>query len=179
MKKSADEDTISMKHKARVSRKATRSQADQDASQDTGRTKQELYLSVPGEPVGQPRHRVSTIGGRARMYLPTKHPVNAYKAAIRAAFVGAAGKWRTIEGPVHVGIHAWFGIPASWSKKKRAAHVGQYHTQKPDADNVEKTVLDALTDCEVWVDDAQVASCQVIKRWGAQGPQTLIEIVEL
>ena len=113
------------------------------------------------------------------MYLPTKHPVHDYRAAICAAFVRETGQWDTIEGPVHVGIHVWFAMPASWSKKKRAAHAGQYHAQKPDADNVVKAVLDALTDCYAWRDDSQVASCQVIKRWSGQEPQTLIEIVEL
>ena len=113
------------------------------------------------------------------MYLPSKHPVHAFKAAIRAAFIAEAKKWRTIQGPVYVGIHVWFAMPASWSKKKQSAHAGQYHAQKPDADNVMKAVLDALTDCGVWVDDSQVASCHVIKRWAGQGPQTFIEIVEL
>ena len=113
------------------------------------------------------------------MYLPKSHPVHAYKAATRAAFVSEAKRWRTIQGPVFVGIHVWFAMPASWSKKKRSAHAGQYHAQKPDADNVTKAVLDALTDCGAWVDDAQVAFCQLIKRWTGQEPQTLIEIVEL
>ena len=179
MKRYADEGITSTKRKGRGSRKATQSQVDQDASQGTGQTKQELYLSVPGEPVGQPRHRVCTIGGQARMYLPTKHPVKAFKAAIQAAFVENAGKWRTIQGPVRVYINVWFSVPASWSRKKRDSHVFKYHAQKPDADNVVKAVLDALTDCGVWVDDSQVASCHVIKRWAGQGPQTFIEIVEL
>ena len=148
-------------------------------TEEQGQTKQQLHLSVPGEPIGQPRHRVSTIGKRARMYLPTKHPVHDYKAAILAAFISEAKRWRTIQGPVLVGIQVWFGIPASWSRKKRTSHCGLYHAQKPDADNVVKAVLDALTDCEVWVDDSQVVICQVTKRWGWQEPQTLIEIVEL
>ena len=113
------------------------------------------------------------------MYLPTKHPVKAFKAAIQAAFVEHAGKWRTVRGPVRVYINVWFSVPASWSRKKRDSHVFKYHAQKPDADNVTKAVLDALTDCGAWLDDSQVASCQVIKRWAGQGPQTLIEIVEL
>ena len=113
------------------------------------------------------------------MYLPAKHPVNGFKAAIRAAFIANASKWRTIKGPVHVGICVWFAMPSSWNKKKRAAHAGQLYGKKPDADNVTKAVLDALTDCGAWVDDSQVASCLVIKRWAEQGPATLIEIVEL
>ena len=113
------------------------------------------------------------------MYLPTKHPVHAYKAAIQVAFIANAGKWRTIQGPVAVWIHAWFGMPSSWSRKKKLSYYRQYHAQKPDADNVVKAVLDALTDCAVWADDSQVASCHVIKRWAIEEPQTLIEIVEL
>ena len=179
MKKSAGEDTTFTKHRDRGGRKATPSQDDQVASQGTSQTKQQLHLSIPGEPIGQPRHRVCTIGGRARMYLPTKHPVHDYKAAIRTEFITEAKVWRTIRGPVHVGIHVWFSMPFSWSKKKKAAHAGQYHWQKPDADNVVKAVLDALTDCGAWLDDSQVASCQVIKRWAGQEPTTLIEIVEL
>jgi Holliday junction resolvase RusA-like endonuclease len=70
-------------------------------------------------------------------------------------------------------------MPLSWSKKKKALYAGQYHAQKPDADNVGKAVLDALTDCGAWVDDSQVASLPVIKRWAGQKPTTLIEIVEL
>ena len=179
MKKYADEGTTFTKRKGRGRHRATRSQDDRVAEPGTGQTKQLLQFSVPGEPVGQPRHRVSTIGKRARMYLPKKHPVNAFKAAIQAAFIAKAGKWRTIKGPVHVSVFAWFSIPSSWSKKKQAAHAGQYHAQKPDSDNVGKAVLDALTDCGAWVDDSQVASCLVIKRWAGQEPTTLIEIVEL
>mgnify|MGYP003335082307 FL=1 len=148
-------------------------------TEERSQTKQQLNLSVPGEPIGQPRHRVCTIGGQARMYLPKSHPVHAFKAAIRAAFIQEAKRWRTIQGPVLVNINVWFGIPASWSRKKRTSYCGLYHAQKPDADNVVKAVLDALTDCEVWVDDSQVAICQVTKRWAGSEPQTLIEIVEL
>ena len=147
-------------------------------AEELSQTKQDLFLIVPGEPVGQPRHRVCTVGGRGRLYLPKSHPVHAFKTAIRVAFISEAKRWRTIQGPVHVGIHAWFAMPASWSKKKRSAHAGRYHTQKPDADNITKAVLDALTDCGAWVDDAQVASCQLVKRWASDEPATLIEIVE-
>ncbi len=52
-----------------------------------------LTFTVPGEPVPQPRPRVSTRGGFARAYVPAKHPVHAYRDAITAAArtAGAAG----------------------------------------------------------------------------------------
>ena len=137
----------------------------------------ELYFDVLGEPIGQPRHRVSTIGGRARTYLPKSHPVNGYKAAIKAAFIAKASKWKTITGPVHLAVYLQFEMPKSWSKKKRSESQGILHGSKPDADNVLKAVEDALTDCGVWNDDAQVASAFISKR-RSETPQTEIWIRE-
>jgi len=136
-----------------------------------------LLFIVPGEPVAQPRHRVSTIGGRGRLYLPKSHPVNGYKAAIKAAFIEATGKWKTITGPIQLNVYCSFSMPASWSKKKRAELQGALHDGKPDADNVLKSVKDALTDCGVWVDDRQVALAFISKRWSVT-PQTEIWIRE-
>jgi len=62
------------------------------------------------------------------------------------------------------GYHLTFylPIPASWSKKKRAAMEGQPHQSKPDKDNLEKAFLDAILS-----DDAQVWDGRVSKRWSA------------
>ena len=40
-------------------------------------------------------------------------------------------------------------------------HAPTWHTYKPDLDNIEKTLKDALSDIRVWGDDCQV--CQVEK----------------
>jgi Holliday junction resolvase RusA-like endonuclease len=137
----------------------------------------ELNFIVPGEPVAQPRHRVRTIGKRSMLYLPSKHPVHGYKAAIRAAFVAVAGKWKTLLGPVQLSVYCRFEMPKSWSKKKRSGLVGDLHDSKPDGDNVLKAIKDALTDCGVWNDDAQVALAFISKRW-SETPQTEIWIRE-
>jgi Holliday junction resolvase RusA-like endonuclease len=109
------------------------------------------------------------------LYLPKSHPVHTYKAAIRAAFIEAAGKWKTITGPVQLSVHCWFEMPKSWSKKKRAESQGALHDGKPDSDNVLKAVKDALTDAGVWLDDSQVALEFVSKRWSIMS-QTEIRI---
>jgi len=137
----------------------------------------ELNFIVPGEPVAQPRHRVRTIGKRSMLYLPKSHPVNGYKAAIRAAFIEATGKLKTITGPIQLNVYCSFLMPASWSKTKRAKSQGTLHDGKPDADNVLKAVCDALTDCKVWQDDKQVALAFIGKRW-SETPQTEIWIRE-
>lgn len=52
-------------------------------------------------------------------------------------------------------------MPASWSAKKRAAHLGKPHQQKPDIDNLCKAVMDALSP-----DDSYVYVLHATKYWG-------------
>jgi len=63
-----------------------------------------ITFSVPGEPVPQPRPRVSTRGGFARAYVPAKHPVHAYRHSLAAA-ARDAGVTQTDE-PLSVVIDA-------------------------------------------------------------------------
>lgn len=56
-------------------------------------------------------------------------------------------------------------MPPSWPRKKREAMHGQPHQQRPDKDNLEKAVWDALLceDSRVWHTNS------VQKRWSHQG----------
>ncbi len=64
------------------------------------------------------------------------------------------------------GSHVTFilPMPASWSKKKRTELNGKPHQQKPDADNLTKSLLDALFE-----DDAHIWDVRVSKLWGEAG----------
>ncbi len=64
------------------------------------------------------------------------------------------------------GAHITFVIPMpkSWSLKKRAAMRGAAHQQKPDKDNLEKALNDAL-----FSDDTHIWDNRVTKRWGDTG----------
>ena len=64
------------------------------------------------------------------------------------------------------GYHITFIIPMpkSWSQKKRTQLNGQAHQQKPDKDNLEKALLDAIFD-----DDSRVWDGRVTKLWGEKG----------
>ncbi len=55
-------------------------------------------------------------------------------------------------------------MPKSWSKKKREAMDGQPHQQKPDIDNLCKSVLDALHK-----DDSHIYNIRLSKFWGQKG----------
>lgn len=60
---------------------------------------------------------------------------------------------------------AVFPMPASWSRKKRAAHDGTIHRSKPDRDNIDKAILDALyPGC-----DQGIGRGTIEKIWGLSG----------
>lgn len=69
------------------------------------------------------------------------------------------------------GWHVTFVLPmpTSWTKKRRIDMNGKPHQQKPDKDNLEKALLDAIFD-----DDSRVWDGRVSKIWGETG-QIIIE----
>ena len=131
----------------------------------------DLHFIIPGIPVGQPRHRVSSRGGFARLYLPKDNPVHAYKAAIKAAI----GKQQHLTGPIRIEVNAWMPRPkaTTWKTKPMPAYP---HTGKPDADNILKAVLDACNRV-AWSDDAQVYFAIVTKWVCAGGDEPCTEIL--
>lgn len=62
-------------------------------------------------------------------------------------------------------------MPKSWSKKKLAEMNGKPHQSKPDKDNLEKALLDALFE-----DDAHIWDSRVTKLWGEEGQIIIAEI---
>lgn len=127
-----------------------------------------ITLSIPGDPVPQPRPRVSTAGGFARAYVPAKHPVHAYRQAI--ALAAAAAGFREQAKPVSVVIDAVFARPKSHMTKSGVKATAPA-LPRPDVDNLGKAVLDALQD--VMGDDTHVARLVVEKSWGSEGRTTV------
>jgi hypothetical protein len=127
-----------------------------------------ITFSVPGDPVPQPRPRVSTAGGFARAYVPKDHPIHAYRQALAVA-ARAAGVLQAT-GPVSVIIDAVFGRPKSHMNKGGVKPKAPA-LPRPDVDNLGKAVLDALQD--VMGDDTHVARLVVEKSWGTEGRTTV------
>jgi Holliday junction resolvase RusA-like endonuclease len=134
-----------------------------------------MKLFSPGEPIAQPRVKVSTKGGFARAYTERDHPIHVYKQAVRLAYVNAGGE--VLEGPVSIKIVCLFDRPKSHSKKRR--QYTEPKTTKPDLDNVGKAILDALNEI-AYNDDGQVFMLTVAK-WYV-GPcdsvGTIIEVTQ-
>lgn len=138
----------------------------------------EITITVPAVPVAQPRPRATSFGGHARVYQPSKHPVTAFKATVRMAFQSAyAGA--PLTGPLRCDCLFVMPRPKSLIWKTRPMPRVP-HTAKPDRDNLDKSVLDALKGL-AWIDDSQV--CQGnIQKWIASGdeqPHAVITITPL
>ena len=136
-----------------------------------------ITFNVPGQPYGKGRPRVGNVRGRARMFTPEKTVSYENKVAFVAqqAMAGAA----LIEGAVDVSLFIVCQIPASWSKKKQAAATAGaiFPTTKPDIDNIEKIIYDAINGV-VWKDDVQVVDVKKVKRYGpVPGVNVRIEVL--
>ena len=127
-----------------------------------------ITFTVEGDPVPQPRPRVTTQGGFARAYVPKGHAVHAYRSAIATA-ARAAGLCETGE-PLNVVIDAVFARPKSHMRKS-GVRADAPRLPRPDVDNIGKAVLDALQD--VIGDDTCVARLVIEKAYGSVGMTTV------
>ncbi len=126
-----------------------------------------LSFIIPGDPVGAPR--------MTRRDKWKKRPCVLRYFAWRDAARLAAGKLPEAEQIFTLSWKAFFSPPVSWSKKKRTAAIGTLHRKKPDRDNVDKAILDAL-----FLEDSAIAYGTIEKRWDtAERIEIEIEYEEL
>jgi len=122
----------------------------------------QIQFFVNGEPKGQPRARAFAMkrGNKVlvRMYDPST--AEGWKTAIAAA-AKAHCPFPAWTGPVALSTTFIFPRPKSHFRTGRLAGIlrpdaPKYHTGKPDRDNLEKAVMDALKMLGFYRDDSQV-----------------------
>jgi len=123
-----------------------------------------IEFHVPGAPVGKGRPRIGRVGAHARMFTPAK--TVSYESTVALAAQQAMYGRPLLTDAVGVAMAIDCPIPVSWSKRKQAdaLHGRIYPTTKPDIDNVEKAIFDALNGV-VWRDDVQVVRVTKSKRY--------------
>jgi len=132
-------------------------------------------FTIPGPPVGKGRPRMTARHGIARSYTPAK--TVAYEQLVREAWLHA-GSHAVFppDVPLWVWVHAWFAVPKSASKARRAALLDRgWCLKKPDGDNILKVVTDALNGI-AYHDDAQVVDARVLKRYTDGEPRVVVKI---
>jgi len=131
-----------------------------------------MKFKVNIKPMGKASVRVTRNG--SHMPQTTKDFMNNIAWEFRKAFVGH----RISLKPIRMDITATFAVPPSISKKERLRRLEmKYHTFKPDRDNIEKGVQDALNGL-AYKDDSQVCDGRTLKLWGEED-SVEIEIVEI
>lgn len=134
-----------------------------------------INFTVPGEPRGKGRPRFSGSG-----HTYTDSETRAYKNKIIAYYRKACGAFRFPETAfLSVDVVAYLPIPKSATKAQRAGmEDGRIlPSRKPDVDNIEKAVLDALNGV-AYKDDAMVHRTSCAKFYGAE-PRLEITIKEV
>lgn len=129
-----------------------------------------LYFFVAGLPIPQPRGRARNMGKFARVFnAPGKH--DDWKMIVRnearLAWVASDPEIIPIPwaGPLCVNLTFYFPRPKSHFNTKGFLKdkAPKWHTTKPDRDNSDKAVLDALTNLGIWGDDKQVCDGRIRK----------------
>lgn len=132
----------------------------------------QIVFEIPGEVVGKGRPRF-TNGGHA--YTPER--TRLYERTVRRAYKQAGGE--IFDAPVHIDIEAVSGVQKSASKSARIRRLAgeELSIRKPDLDNVEKIVLDALNGL-AYSDDVSVVSVRKIKGRYEEEPRLIVRVRE-
>ncbi len=130
-----------------------------------------IKFVVHGHPHGKARPRVLSSG---RAYTPRK--TREYEQRVREAFIRTGKKGFPAGVPLVALIIADFAIPKSVrGQKRREILDGKvWSTKRPDADNIAKSILDALNGF-AYHDDSQVVLLAVKKQY-RDAPAVTVEI---
>lgn len=124
-----------------------------------------ISFVVPGEPIGAPRMTQSDVWKRRPCVVRYRDWKD--RARLNAGPLPAAEDINSLSWV------AVFSPPAKWSKKKRAESIGQQHRIRPDRDNIDKAILDALFPGG----DQAIAAGTLRKEWGViEGLYVTIEV---
>lgn len=125
-----------------------------------------------GVPKAQPRPRARRAGKHVHVYNPSS--ANEWKKTVKLAF--SKYKGICLEDPIKITIRYYLKRPKSLMRKKDPANI-IFHTRKPDIDNLNKAVMDSLTNIGIWKDDSQVCIIQASKHFSDKEEKLLGAII--
>ena len=134
-----------------------------------------IEFQVLGVPIPKGRPKFRRLGSFVTAYTPAK--TKKAEAVIAKAFKERFPHFQLPDSDkVMLRVIFFMPIPKSTSKirRKQMIEKSEYHTKKPDLDNLVKLVQDALNGV-AWKDDSHIVFTQAIKCYG-ETPKTDIEI---
>jgi len=138
----------------------------------------EFIAVINQAPLGKGRPRATVQNGRARVYTPTATADWEHFAAVemRSQYESSG----PMTGPLGCEIVAVFPRTAELLRKVKAGYKHPTwrlpHAVKPDADNVAKSVLDAVEKAGIICDDKQIALLTVGKHYAMIHEEPRVEV---
>ena len=132
-------------------------------------TKNIFNIFVQHPPKYQKRHRM----GKGFNYDPSSKDKKLLAPLFKSQM--SRQKCQKLTGPLAVTISAYYNVPKSYSKSVKESMYGQYKITKPDADNVAKFYLDAMSGI-VYEDDNIIAKLIVSKYYVEEGQEPYVRI---
>lgn len=135
-------------------------------------------FTIPGQPIGKGRARAFAFRSKktqkinVRMYTPDKTTSWEDRAVHYIRDNIGSPK---LEGPLRIDILAVFERPKAMRSKKIPDR-REWHIKKPDRDNVEKIIYDAMKKAGVFVDDCQVCDGETRKFTANKREQPYVEV---
>lgn len=136
-----------------------------------------VSFSIPGEPMGKARPRVTVRGGFGRAYTP-KNTID-YENKVKDCY-NKSNKNIMLQAPIAAEFIFYYPIPKSISKKK-AEQLKEsnkvFHVKKKDIDNTCKICMDALNGL-AYQDDAGISVLNA-KKFYSENPRVDVILKEL
>lgn len=132
-----------------------------------------MKFEILGEPVAKGRPKISSFGGHARAYTPTK--TRNAENDIRAQIIQQLPKgFKPLQGPLKATVNFRRTMPASIPKCRRATALPM---TRPDLDNYLKLLWDAFNSVVI-EDDAQIVQLDARKSYGTPGITIELEAIK-
>lgn len=134
-----------------------------------------VEFEIKGKPLGKMRHKNCRIGNFSRSYNPEFNVT--YENLVKILYQEASTHY--FAGGIRLELKVFFDIPKSTSKKKRELMLSGeiLPLKKPDFDNVEKIITDALNKI-AYNDDCQICS-NGGDRFYAEEPRVIVSLEDI
>ena len=140
----------------------------------------EIHFVIEGRGQPQGRPRAVRMGAGVRMYDPPKSKAYKQMVAAKVRSYMKINGIQTITEPLAVHLNLYFTPPKSNSKKRIQAIEAkeELFTQKPDLDNLAKSILDSCNNL-LFKDDSQIVGLTIGKHYGHEDyVDVKIQIIE-